>query len=548
MRLPIFTVLGLLAVLPLLAQPAAQRRHHRLLAKLSGNSTIQHLQARSTTGTQPPIYYHPLYPGATADQPSASRTRNTTATYAIITIDTTATADAIITYLQQTGLFEYIEPDAIGAASAVAMPEAVFPNDPGFNKQWALNNNGTFSPTAKINADINMPEAWSVQQGSETITVAILDTGIKTDHPQFQNRFWSNPDETPENGIDDDHNGYIDDTHGWNFTNDTHTLTDDAGHGTHVAGIIGANGNDAASYAGVDWNCRLMICKVLEQDNTGYYSWWAQAIHYAVDHGAKVINMSLGGDTRSQTLEDAVNYARDKNVLIVASMQNTNSNITYYPAGHGATLAVGATDPDDTRSTHLGGSGAGSNYGQHIDLVAPGNYIHGLSYGSNPNDAVILSGTSQAAPFVSGVAALLWAQQPHATVDEIEKRITASADDQVGTSTEDSPGWDQYYGYGRLNAFRALVNDVNATRPEEDDLSIYPNPATTQINMVLTLRDPSPYSIILYNAHGKLVAQEQLPETRIVNRIIALENIPAGLYLVRIDSRNKRWVQKLIIR
>lgn len=541
MRLRLLFMLLILAA-PLLAQMPAKSIQHRFLVKW--NPAASKAFIGKTFRTPGSVQYLPLYPaGAPGDR--SARTEPAPA-YSLIVVDTTAASGAMLAYFHETGFFEYVEVDAIGSAAAVAGP-AVFPNDPGFSKQWALHNDGSFSPSAKSNADINMPEAWSVQQGSDKITVAILDTGLKTDHPEFKDRLWSNPKEIPENGLDDDNNGYTDDAIGWNFTNSSRIVTDDAGHGTHVASIVAARGNNAANYAGVDWNCKIMICKVLAQDNTGYYSWWAQAIHYAVDHGAKVINMSLGGDVRSQTLEDAVNYARSRNVLIVASMQNANNNVTYYPAGYGATLAVGATDPDDNRSTRLGGTGAGSNYGNHIDLVAPGNYIYGLSPGINPNDAVVLSGTSQAAPFVSGVAALLWAQQPNATVAEIEKRITASADDQVGNPTEDAPGWDLYYGYGRLNAFRALVNDLDPSQQTENTVALFPNPTSDETTLSIILQEPSPVTIALTDSRGNAITQITSEESRIFEHPLHTANLPNGLYLISVRARNHRWSGKLIV-
>ncbi|MBI1221609.1 MAG: S8 family serine peptidase [Bacteroidetes bacterium] len=357
----------------------------------------------------------------------------------------------IIDDYYETELIEYVEPDYIGSGGGK-------PNDQYYSRQWGLNNDGTFSlSTATYGADINMESAWDLEQGDSTIVVAVIDAGAKMDHPEFAGRIWHNGNEIPNNGIDDDGNGYTDDVQGWDFVNSDKDPTDNLGHGTNVTGIIGANGNNSIGYAGVDWNCKLMILKGINSSNYGYYSWWASALYYAVDNGAKVINMSLGGTSTSSTLQNAINYAVNNGVTVVACMMNTNSNITCYPAGFSGVIAVGSTNPDDTRSNpFFWSSASGSNYGNHISVVAPGNYIYGLSYQSNTDYSTYWGGTSQATPLVAGLASLLLAQDPTRTPAQIKSLIESTAEDQVGNTNEDTPGWDQYYGHGRINAFNAL--------------------------------------------------------------------------------------------
>lgn len=301
-----------------------------------------------------------------------------------------------------------------------------------------------------------MENAWSIEQGDSNIVVTIIDSGTKLDHPEFTGRIWTNYHEIPNNGIDDDGNGYIDDVKGWDFANSDNDPMDDNGHGTNVAGIIGANGNNSIGYAGADWYCKLMILKGLDNNNYGYYSWWTEAIYYAVDNGAKVINMSLGGNSFSTTLQNAVTYALNNNVVVVVCMMNTNSNTVYYPAGFTGVIAVGSTNSNDTRSNPFFWSPtSGSNYGSHISVVAPGNYIYGLNYQSNTKYGSYWGGTSQATPHVSGLASLLLAQNPSRTPAQIKSTIETTAEDQVGNSSEDTPGWDIYFGHGRINAFNA---------------------------------------------------------------------------------------------
>jgi len=540
-RMMMLLLLWQLPVTVLVAQGTGGTSY-RLLAKLG------HAPDYSESGAlrrSPGIRYHTLYAGNAVQ---TSGRQQDVSLPVIIEVDTAISVVDMIEYLRNTHLFEYVEVDAMGTAATVTADGFVEPNDQQFPKQWGLYNDGAFRVPAKSRADIHMPEAWTITQGNKDIIVAILDTGIKTDHPEFNGRLWQNPGEIPENGIDDDGNGHVDDINGWNFVIDSRGVTDDAGHGTHVSGIIGAQGNNASGYAGVDWNCRLMICKVLNTYSSGYYSWWSQAIHYAVDNGANIINMSLGGQEFSRTLEEAVDYARQHNVLVVASMQNANSSIVYYPAGHAAAFAVGSTDPDDTRSRSFSGSSSGSNYGNHIDLVAPGNYIYGLSFRSDNDETFMLSGTSQASPLVSGVAALLWAQDRGRTVADIEHLLTATADDEVGNPAEDTQGWDPFHGYGRLNAWRALKGDMSPKATTENVLDVFPVPATSVLNVQMPMQEASAVTLVLYDMRGCMVMQHHLPEQRILNVQLSVEGVPPGMYLLNITSKNHRWSRKIVVR
>lgn len=360
----------------------------------------------------------------------------------------------VIEEYKNSGFIEYAEPDFIGKGCG----GPIHPNDAFYYRQWGLHNDGSFSyGTAVAGADIGMENAWGIQQGNSNIIVGVIDSGTKLDHPEFSGRIWTNNKEIAANGIDDDNNGRIDDVNGWDFANSDNNPTDDLGHGTNVAGIIGANGNNAIGYAGVDWNCKLMILKGLNSNNFGYYSWWAEAVTYAVDNGAKVINMSLAGTGYSSTLQNAVNYALSHNVTVVAAMSNENSSTINYPAAFAGVIAVGSTDPNDNRSNpFFWSASSGSNYGSHISVVAPGNYIFGLHYQSNTNYDYYYGGTSQATPHVAGLAALLLAGNPNLLPAQIKSIIEITSEDRVGNPAEDSPGWDQYYGYGRINAFKAL--------------------------------------------------------------------------------------------
>lgn len=363
--------------------------------------------------------------------------------------------DAVIRILMKTGFYEYAEPNYMGYGGAACR---VTPNDEYYdNRQWGLSNDGTLTANSIQGADIDMEKAWGITTGDSGVVVAILDSGIKPDHPEFDGRLWVNADEIAGNLLDDDDNGYYNDIYGWDFVNNDNEPVDDHGHGTNVAGIVGATGNNGIGYAGVDWKCKLMACKILDENNSGLYSTWISGIYYAVNNGADVINMSVGGTNNSASLKDAVNYAINNGVPVVASMMNLDNDQVFYPAGYEGVIAVGATNPDHTRSSpFFYDPASGSNFGEHIDISAPGNYIYGLNYKGNNDYNRMWGGTSQAAPHVTGVISLMMGMNSGLSVDSIKGILYSTAMDEVGRPEEDVAGWDRYHGHGILNAYQAL--------------------------------------------------------------------------------------------
>ncbi len=439
---------------------------------------------------------------------------------------------------------EYAEADGIGFSSGV---RGVSPDDQYYYRQWGLKNDGSFSGMPAVaGADIEMEEGWAIEQGDSSIVVGIIDSGCKLNHPELQNRIWKNYEEIAGNGIDDDNNNYTDDFQGWDFANSDNNPTDDFGHGTNVTGIIGAQGNNGIGYAGVDWNCKLMILKGINSSNWGYYSWWIDAINYAVDNGAKVLNLSLGGTDISTALQDAINNALANNVTVVACMMNTNSNTIFYPAAYQGVIAVGATNPDDKRShPFFWSNSSGSNYGPHISVVAPGNYIYGLDYQSNNQYGYFWGGTSQATPYVCGLASLILAQDPNKTPAEIKTLIQSTAEDQVGNPIEDTPGWDQYYGYGRINAFNALtlLSGIGNDEKTQEDITIFPNPNDGNFK-VLAKSIPGDNAIIrIETCSGQVVY------SKIIEGSLNAVSIPPvkGVYIITLIRGNKSSSAKLIV-
>jgi subtilisin family serine protease len=452
----------------------------------------------------------------------------------------------VIDAYSKTGYFRVLEPDYIGYGAGVA---DLTPNDQFYyNRQWSLFNDGTFNGESIADADIDMDEAWDITTGNPETVIAVLDSGFKIDHPELQDRFWNNNAETPGNGTDDDSNGYTDDSMGWDFVNNDNDPSDDHGHGTNVAGIIGATGNNGIGYAGINWEAQLMIGKILNNNNSGFYSNWINAIYYAVDNGADVVNMSVGGSGFSIPMETACNYAHDNDVVIVVCMMNTDSNTSFYPAAYSSTIAVGATDTNDERvSPFFWDTNSGSNYGSHHDVCAPGNYIYGLSYTSDSNYNSYWGGTSQACPIVAGVASLMMGINPELTVEEIRTILRSTAEDQVGKASEDIAGWDQYHGAGRLNALAALeatpmIVNVTGTLSENDWLTLSPNPILQNGNLQLSFKQNlnQQFLATILDSQGKLLQSINV-QAQVSPHIISAPAV-SGTYYLKIESQNFKTV------
>ncbi|MFP5519844.1 MAG: S8 family peptidase [Bdellovibrionia bacterium] len=322
-------------------------------------------------------------------------------------------------------------------------PSALF-NDPAINQAWGLK---------KADA----ARAWSVTKGSREIVVAVIDTGIDVKHEDIKNNLWKNPGETGKdssgrdkssNGIDDDGNGFIDDVYGWNFVSNNHKLDDNHGHGTHIAGIIGAEAGNGVGIIGIAPEVSLMILKYYDPKvpNTDNLKNTVQAIRYAVKMGAHIINYSGGGTEFSKEEFTAIAEAEKQGILFVAAAGNERSNSDqhhYYPADYELTniISVTAVDP----STEVLPS---SNYGvETVDIAAPGQNILSLLPGSTYG---YMTGTSQATAFVSGAAALVMAHKQAYKADDVRKYIlqTGDAFQQLMSKTKTAR---------KLNLYKALT-------------------------------------------------------------------------------------------
>lgn len=331
--------------------------------------------------------------------------------------------ETAVTALNADPAVAYAEPDYLAHA-------AFEPDDPLFAEQWGL-------------ARISAPAAWDVNQGSPAVSIAVIDTGVALSHPELVGKLWQNPGEIGGNGLDDDGNGKVDDVYGWDWVNGDNGPEDDIGHGTHVAGIIAAATDNGEGIAGVCPDCRIMALKVLDASGSGSYSDIASGIYYAADKGARVINLSLGGYADSQLLRDAVAYAAEV-AVVVAAAGNDNQQEPFYPAAYDEyVIAVAATDNTDVKTDF-------SNYGTWVDISAPGVSI--LSTMGTDN-YVAWSGSSMAAPFVSGVAGLIRSQNPGWSAGAVRGQLLHTAEPIDGFNT----GYEGKLGSGRLNASRSLT-------------------------------------------------------------------------------------------
>ena len=333
------------------------------------------------------------------------------------------TEDRVITALSKNPNVEYAEPDGLAFASLV-------PNDPYFvPNQWGLENTGQAikGQVGTVDADINTPKAWETTTGS--VKVAILDTGVDQSHPDLSSKIVDKVDDQK------------------NFT-DSLTIDDLYGHGTHVSGIVAAITNNNTGVAGVCPDCRLLNGKVLNDSGSGAYSWVSNGIIWATNSGAKVINMSLGGSAKSTTLENAVNYAWNHGVVVVAAAGNSANPSKTYPGAYKNAIAVASTNNLDQKSYF---SSYGANW---VDVAAPGENI----FSTFPTHPYVInkslgydfgSGTSMATPMVSGTAALIWSTKYGTSVSAVRNRLESTADKIPGTGT--------YWLAGRIDAAAAVA-------------------------------------------------------------------------------------------
>ncbi len=311
---------------------------------------------------------------------------------------------AALAHLRALPEVEYAEADGVGSGGAI-------PTDPNYGQQWH-------------HPRIGAPQAWDVTRGATNVIVAVVDSGVNRSAVDFSGRLLP----------------------GYDFVNRDDDPSDDEGHGTAVAGALGANANDGSLVAGIDWNCRILPVKVLDSANLGSYSDFAAGVDFAVSRGARVINFSIGGKTTSTTLANSVRAAIAQGVIFITITHNDGTGTIRFPGSMPESITVGATERNDARASF-------SNWGPRIDLVAPGRDIYTVGLDGRLD---FWFGTSLAAPLVSGTASLLLSMRPSLRQEDVRALLHAAAADQVGDAT-DTPGFDVYYGWGRLDVAKTIA-------------------------------------------------------------------------------------------
>jgi thermitase len=338
---------------------------------------------------------------------------------------------------------DYAEPD-YEIHPAEVLPT---PNDPRYPEIYGLNNTGTHG--GLVDADVDAPEAWGVTTGDASTVVAVIDTGVDVKHPDLKNNIWVNEDEVPDNGVDDDGNGYVDDVNGWDFFNDDNSVfdsADDDRHGTHVAGTIAAEGNNDVGITGINWQAKVIPLKFVGSEH-GFVSGAIEALNYAVANGATISNNSYV-EPYSRAFYDAIKAAGTKGHLFVAAAGNEardNDATARYPSSYDLPniIAVAATDNKDSLASF-------SNFGSTtVDLAAPGTSVLSTLPTGWPRTYGLGNGTSMATPHVAGVATLVKSNSPYLDADGIKDRILSSVDPKPDLAGKTVTG-------GRLNAAKAV--------------------------------------------------------------------------------------------
>lgn len=454
--------------------------------------------------------------------------------------------------LQRSPKVLYAEPNFVRRIEAV-------PNDPLFGNLWGLDNRGQAvgGVAGTVDADIDAPEAWNLTTGSPAVTAAVVDSGVDASHPDLQSSIWTNPGESgagrESNAVDDDGNGLTDDWRGWDWAADDNLPRDENNHGTHVSGTIAASGDNAIGITGVSWSSRVMALRVLDANGSGSVADLVSAYRYAAAKGARIVNASLGGSSFSRAELDAINAA--PNTLFVVAAGNGGADgigddvsvAPEYPCAYPAPniVCVAASDQND-------GLASFSNFGaESVDLAAPGVRTASTVPGGGYS---LFSGTSMATPHVAGVAALIWAREPGASVSGVKAALLAGTDAKPAFTGRTVTG-------GRLNADLALRSaagsagfplppapsppPVTGPIPEDDvprsappgEAVTSPDPATSPATNPLPFIDRLAPRVVLANLSSKRLRRAL--RSGLVLRARCTERCRLNL-TVRVDSRTAR--------
>lgn len=445
----------------------------------------------------------------------------------IAEVDDAELLSSTVKKLRESPQIKIAEPDFIGHGSGILvhLEPVTFYNagtvdDDYFNSQWGLYNTGqTVGGIPGVpGEDINIIPAWEITTGSSDVVVAILDSGIPGSNIDFKDRVLD----------------------GYNFVSGLPGAVDDHGHGTSVASIALASGNNGNLIAGVNWKAQILPGKILDHQNSGFYSWWTSAIYWAVEEGARVINISAGGSGYSQTLKDAVDFALNSEVMVVACMMNADNEVPFYPAAFDGVFSVGAINNIGERAAPFAWGG-GSNYGNHIELMAPGNLIASLVH-NNASAVSYWSGTSQATPMVLGVIALMLSLNPDLSNSEIEEIL-------ISTARGDG-NWNKYTGWGVLDAFAALdkvQKNYTSAEQQENPSQIklyqnYPNPFNPLTHIQFKVEKSAKASLYIYDVLGRPVmtfAEGKIYSPGIHTITVNAAKLSSGIYFYTLTTNDE---------
>ncbi|MFQ5415733.1 MAG: S8 family serine peptidase [Myxococcota bacterium] len=397
-----------------------------------------------------------------------------------------ASVSLVVSLLELESAVEYAHPNDIFEGSN----HLTEPDDPTYPSQWSLSNRGRNAGHAlgTIDADVDAPQAWEHRTNCSSRVVAFLDSGADLTHPDLAGNLWTNPGETPANGVDDDSNGVIDDVNGSDWVNLDGNPTDDHGHGTTTAGVMGAIGNNGVNISGACWQSQLMIVKVLDATNSGNWASLENGLAYAVANGATILNLSLGAHSpfRQATVDALTAATATGAVLIVAAAGNFGVNNDAPPGGAPANgnsfkpCSYGTADlicvaASNNRDSASGAGQANTNWGPaSVDLFAPGEDIvtlrrSGLGGGITPLPGV--DGTSYAAPHVTAAAAHCWELYPTETAAQIKARLLAGVDSRPNLRQPRAAG-------GPTRVLSGINNDGRLRMCMGDDFGDAPDPFT----------------------------------------------------------------------
>ena len=433
--------------------------------------------------------------------------------------------DAIKAYMES-GIVELAERHALRYANATV------PNDDFFGDQWGLHNTGQniTGIAGTADADIDAPEAWDITTGNPDIIIAVIDTGVDYSHPDLANNIWVNPSEIPGDGLDNDGNGYIDDVYGWDFAGNDETDPDDAdsdpmdvdGHGTHVAGIIAAEGNNGIGIAGVCWNAKIMVLKVQADKSDSMLDWdIIEAMHYAIAKGARIVNCSFGGGGRADNEDEALTLLQNAGIIAVCAAGNAgtdNDKIPEYPASYNQEniIAVAASDQNDYLASFS--SSSGSNYGENsVDVMAPGYEIKSTIPAASYTEASAIVNDTEYTAYGMAFAGTTEAEgiigNLYNCLDGDSGDFPAGVSDNIALIERGSIDFSEKVSNAQTAGAAAVIIYNNVSDDPDD-------PSSSFDNWTLSTSGDWPPVVCISLEHGLALGEMDKPQATVINQLV----------------------------